>query len=238
MAIDVFERIELKYVLSLEQFEYMKNELKPYMKIDQYGRTSISSIYYDTSSQLLVRRSIEKPLFKEKIRLRSYGLAKEDGPVFLELKRKYDGLVYKRRVISDEKTVNGFFDFQNSIGGGQIAREITYFRNLYGDLTPTLAITYERTALYEINGSTRVTFDENIRYRLDRLNLHETLDGTLLGDGKFVIMEIKCLGSMPLYLTKILSKGKIYKSSFSKYGNSYLQIRAQRNKLQNYGKLF
>ena len=97
MAITVMKRYEMKYIINGEQADYLREHMKGRMEVDQYGKTSIASLYYDTPSFRLIRASVEKPSFKEKIRLRSYGLATEDSPVFLELKRKADGVVYKRR---------------------------------------------------------------------------------------------------------------------------------------------
>ena len=94
----VMKRYEMKYLMSPEQTEFFKKSVEDYMKIDKFGLTSIASLYYDTPDYRLIRTSLEKPPFKEKIRLRSYGIATDSSPVFLELKRKAYGIVYKRRV--------------------------------------------------------------------------------------------------------------------------------------------
>ena len=141
----VMKRYELKYILSPKQTEYFKKSIEGHMKEDAYGLSSIASIYYDTANFQLIRTSIEKPLFKEKIRLRSYGLASEDSPVFLELKRKAYGIVYKRRVQSTIPLVKKFFDGEGDIcAGGQINREITTFRDYYPELSPASIIIYDR----------------------------------------------------------------------------------------------
>ena len=131
-TITVMKRYEMKYILSKEQMFYLKNSLCSHMKIDQYGKTSIASIYYDTPDYRIIRASIEKPEFKEKIRLRSYGLAKDNGHVYLEIKRKNQGIVYKRRIETNEKYASLFLNNKiDSVGSNQIARELTYFRNFY-----------------------------------------------------------------------------------------------------------
>ncbi len=193
------------------------------MKIDQYGQTSIASIYYDTPDYRLIRTSIEKPPYKEKIRLRSYGLSKPGGTVFLELKRKTAEIVYKRRVVTTEESVNKFFAHEggNITTDGQIAREITYCRDYYDKLMPTILIIYDRTAYYQVDGDLRLTIDRNPRYRTKDLNLTSSLQGTsLLPDGG-AILEVKVQQSIPLWLSKILSKGQIYQGSFSKVGEAY-----------------
>ncbi len=218
----VMKRYERKYLLSGEQTEYLKNRLEGHMKLDQYGRTSIASLYYDTPNYQLIRTSVEKPAFKEKIRLRSYGLATRDSPVYLELKRKAYGIVYKRRVQSTIPLVEKFFAGSGDIcAGGQINREITYFRDYYGTLVPACLIIYDREAYFEPGGDLRLTIDHCPRYRTEQLNLTESMDGLPLRPPGHTILEIKVQEAMPLWLTKILDEGKIYKNSFSKYGEAF-----------------
>ena len=220
----VMKRYELKYLLSGEQTEYLREKLRGHMQVDQYGRTSIASLYYDTPSYRLIRTSIEKPEFKEKIRLRSYGMASETSPVYLELKRKAYGIVYKRRVESTIPLVDKFFAGEGDIcAGGQINREITTFRDYYGTLVPSCLIIYDRTAYFEPDGDLRLTIDENPRYRVQDLTLTKSMEGTSLLPEGWTILEIKVQEAMPLWLTQILSTGHIYKASFSKYGEAYRQ---------------
>ena len=216
------KRYELKYVINASQLEYLKEALKGHMEVDQYGLTSIASIYYDTPDYRLIRASIEKPPYKEKIRLRSYGLAEPGGKVFLELKRKTAGIVYKRRVVTTEESVNRFFNYEGNItADGQIAREITYFRDYYDKLVPAILIIYDRVAYYEPNGDLRLTIDMNPRFRTKDLNLYTSMEGKSLLEPGSAILEIKVQQAMPIWLTSILSKGKIYKSSFSKVGEAH-----------------
>ena len=220
----VMKRFELKYLLNPEQTAFLRERLKGHMEIDEFGKTSIASLYYDTPDYRLIRTSIEKPPFKEKIRLRSYGLASDDSPVFLELKRKADGIVYKRRVSSTIPLVKRFFDGLGDIcAGGQINREIVYFRDYYKTLVPACLIIYDRTAYFEPSGDLRLTIDEAPRYRTKDLDLRVSMEGTLLLPPGWTILEVKVQQAMPLWLTSILSEGKIYKASFSKYGEAYRQ---------------
>ena len=220
----VMKRYELKYILSPEQRDFFTEQIKGHMEVDKFGLTSIASLYYDTPDYLLIRNSIEKPAFKEKIRLRSYGIATDDSPVFLELKRKAYGIVYKRRVQSTIPLVQKFFDGEGDIfAGGQINHEITYFRDYYKNLVPACMIIYDRTAYYQPDGDLRLTIDGNPRYRTDDLDLRISMDGISLLPPGYSILEVKVQESMPLWLTAILDKGKIYKASFSKYGTAYQQ---------------
>ncbi len=218
----VMKRYELKYMLSPEQTEFFKERIKGHMEVDRYGLCSIASLYYDTPNYRLIRTSIEKPPFKEKIRLRSYGLATEDSPVYLELKRKAYGIVYKRRVQSTIPLVKKFFDGEGDIcAGGQINREITTFRDHYDTLSPACLIIYDRVAYYQPDGDLRLTIDHNPRYRSDRLTLTHSMEGISLLPEGYTILEIKVQQAIPLWLTDILSEGKIYKISFSKVGTAY-----------------
>ena len=192
------------------------------MQPDEYGKTSIASLYYDTPDARLVRASLEKPLFKEKIRLRSYGPADENSPVFLELKRKAFGIVYKRRIQSTIPEVNRFFDGRGgSFPESQITREIQTFRDYYGTLVPACMIIYDRTAYFETDGDLRLTIDENPRYRMTDLRLDKSMEGISLLPEGWSVLEIKVQEAMPLWLSDILSGGQIYKTSFSKYGEAY-----------------
>ncbi|MBQ5953107.1 MAG: polyphosphate polymerase domain-containing protein [Lachnospiraceae bacterium] len=220
----VMKRYELKYIISPEQKGFFLERLKGHMEADAFGKTSIASLYYDTPNYQLIRTSLEKPMFKEKIRLRSYGMATDTSPVFLELKRKAYGIVYKRRVQTTIPLVKNFFDGNGDIcAGGQINTEITYFRDYYKNLVPSCLIIYDRTAYFEPGGDLRLTIDDNPRYRVKDLDLRISMDGISLLPEGYSIMEIKVQQAMPLWLTSILSDGRIYKASFSKYGAAYKQ---------------
>ena len=220
----VMKRYEMKYIMTPEQTAYFKKAVEEHMKTDKFGLISIASLYYDTPNYRLIRASVEKPLFKEKIRLRSYGLATDTSPVFLELKRKAYGIVYKRRVQSTIPLVQKFFDCEGDIcAGGQINKEITTFRDYYQTLVPACMIIYDRIAYFEPDGDLRLTIDHNPRYRFEDLDLTVSMEGeSLLRDG-YTILEVKVQQAVPLWLSEILTKGRIYKGSFSKYGEAYRQ---------------
>ncbi len=216
-------RYEIKFLLNREETDYIKQNLKGHLKIDSFGRTSIASIYYDTPDYRLVRASIEKPAFKEKIRLRSYGLADDHSPVFLELKRKACGVVYKRRV---QSTIPKVLQFMNDEREelqvcGQIEKEINYFRNYYKLLQPSCLIIYDRTAYFEPGGNLRLTIDENPRFRLDDISLKHNMEGELLLPFGSSVLEVKVQNSIPFWLSGILSAHRIYQTGFSKYGSAY-----------------
>ncbi len=222
MAVNVMKRVEMKYLLDPAQTAFLRERLKGHMAPDEYGRTTIASLYYDTPSRQLIRASLEKPEFKEKIRLRSYGAADADSPVFLELKRKAYGIVYKRRIETTIPGTERFFEGADGICScGQIDRELTAFRDHYQTLEPSCLIIYERTAYAETDGDLRLTIDENPRYRMERLTLEGPMDGNLLLGRGWTILEIKVQEAVPLWLAAILSEGGIAKSSFSKYGEAY-----------------
>lgn len=221
-AVTMMQRYEMKFILTKDQLVAFQDALKGHMEVDQYGKTSIASIYYDTPDYLLIRKSLEKPVYKEKIRLRSYGLANSNKTVYLELKRKALGVVYKRRIALKEEIAEGFLNHQEvNLKDDQVTREIAYFRDYLKVLEPKIMIIYDRTSYAEMNGNIRLTIDENPRYRNDDLNLHTSMNGKLLLPPGSAILEIKVQQELPLWLVSILSKHKIYKTSFSKVGEAY-----------------
>ena len=222
--VTVMKRYEWKFILSAEQTDFFCERLEGHMEADAYGLTTIQSLYYDTPDRQLIRTSVEKPEFKEKIRLRAYGSAAETTPVYLELKRKASGIVYKRRaqttVPEAERFLSGKAELHED---GQIEREITYFRDYYRSLVPSCMILYDRTAYFEPDGDLRLTIDRNPRYRTEQLRFDVALVGLpLLGPGE-TILEVKVQDTIPLWLVKILSEGKIKHGSISKYGEAYRQ---------------
>ena len=222
----VFRRYELKYILTRSQKERILEYIQPYMSLDKYGRTTIRNIYFDTENYRLIRRSIEKPVYKEKIRIRSYLNEKSEDKVFVELKKKYEKVVYKRRLsMGEEEALNWLTGTKVHDLDTQIAREIDYFIHYYGNLVPVLFLSYEREAYYSKQGSDlRITFDENVTCRQENIGFqYDTIGIPVLEEDK-VLMEIKCSGGIPLWMTEILSKEQIYKTSFSKYGTAYQKI--------------
>ena len=224
MAIQtIFERYELKFLITEKQKEKILATMKEYMAIDQYGRTTIRNIYYDTESFRLVRHSIDRPIYKEKLRIRSYQKAKPDSTVFIELKKKYESIVYKRRIPMPEEKATDWIERKDNIPeNSQISREIDYFLDYYRSLKPMVFLTYEREAYYSLNGDDfRVTFDENVLCRQENVSLEAEVYGWPILEEGMTLMEIKCSGGIPLWMVRILSAEKIYKTSFSKYGAAY-----------------
>lgn len=222
----IFKRHEIKYLLSMQEKEFILDIMKQYMRLDQYGHSTIRNVYFDTDTFRLIRRSLEKPVYKEKLRVRSYKAAKEDDNVFVELKKKYKSVVYKRRLVITEAQAWEYFrkDIPLPVNS-QIANEIDYFRNYYKPLYPKVFISYEREAYETIDGSDfRVTFDENILYREDDFSFASGIYGTpVLNDGE-TLMEIKSPNAIPLWLGRKLAEMQIFKTSFSKYGRAYQDI--------------
>ncbi len=218
-----FERYEIKYLLTYAQRDALLEHIRPYMALDQYGRTTIRNLYYDTESYLLIRRSIEKPVYKEKLRIRSYRRASGEDTVFVELKKKFKKVVYKRRLTMPQADALAWLAGDDSFAPqGQIANELTYFRNYYGDLRPAVYLSYEREAFYSLDGSEfRLTIDDNILARQENITLDSEPSGTPLLPEGMVMMELKSPGALPLWIVRFLSEHKIYKTSFSKYGNAY-----------------
>jgi hypothetical protein len=221
-----FQRYELKYMLTRQQKEHILQAMTPYMALDRYGRSTIRNIYFDTENFRLIRRSIERPVYKEKLRLRSYTQAKADTPVFVELKKKYRSVVYKRRLdLPEQQAMDCLCTGAPLPVQSQIASEIDYFLHYYQTLRPAVFLSYEREAYYPLDrGDFRVTFDHNILYRRNELSLCAGVWGNPLLQNDQVLMEIKTSGGIPLWMTQVLTREHIHKTSYSKYGSAYEQI--------------
>ncbi len=226
---DIFQRIEKKYLMDRETYEAFYARIGEYMKVDEYGLNTICNVYYDTPQFDLIRTSIEKPVYKEKLRIRSYGVPGPESPTYVEIKKKYKGVVYKRRIQltldETEKYLNrGIKPEKNT----QIRKEIDYFLKLYHPI-PKMYIAYDRIAMYGIEDpSLRLTLDFNIRTRDHDLTLGAGDQGELLLAPGQVLMEIKVGGAYPLWLVRLLDELKIYPTSFSKYGTIYKRVEAAR----------
>lgn len=226
----VFKRLEKKYLLSASQYEAICSAMGAHIQPDEYGEYTICNVYLDTANDDLIRRSVEKPVFKEKLRVRSYGVPNANDRVFLEIKRKCKGSVYKRRVSMTSAQLQTYLETgEHPWAQSQIFSEIDWFMRFYAPV-PKLFLAYDRVAFRGTAEPTlRITFDKNIRYRRTALDLSAGADGELLLPQGQYIMEIKTDGAMPLWLCEILSTAQIYPTSFSKYGNIYKkQIQSKR----------
>lgn len=219
---EIFQRYEKKYILTKAQHKQFLESVNEHLETDRYGESVICNIYYDTPSYDLIRSSIEKPVYKEKLRLRSYGVPRREDNTFIEIKKKYDGIVYKRRIELPLEESTKFLDHGISPSRvNQIKKEIDYFISYYQPVKK-MYIAYDRTAMIgKYDDSIRVTFDRNIRYRMYDLDLEKGDYGTLVLTPETVLMEIKVAGAYPLWLVSILSDLQLYPTSFSKYGSCY-----------------
>lgn len=217
-----FKRYEKKYLLSAGQYEALRQRLDEYIEPDEYFRSTVCSIYYDSDNYHLIRHSIDSPVYKEKLRVRSYNVPAPESEVFVELKKKYKGVVYKRRVrMSAAEAAEYLAGKRPAPAESQMTREIDWFlrQNLP---VPKAFIACDRAA-YHARGDRelRITFDRHIRWRDTELELTAGSHGTeLLQDGQ-VLMEIKIPGAAPLWLARMLSELELFPTGFSKYGACY-----------------
>ena len=222
---DVFQRIEVKYLLDDIQYNELMKRLEGMAAIDSYGETSILNIYFDTPDFKLIERSLEKPKYKEKLRLRTYGVASDDTNAFIEIKKKYAGVDYKRRIsMPYAKAIDYLVNGKEIENRSQISNEIDYFLQYYKGIRPAMAISYDRIAMAGISDpDLRITFDRNIRWRTENLSLSQGNVGKdILLPGQH-LMELKIAGAMSMELARILDELNIRKISFSKYGRGYLE---------------
>lgn len=217
---NTFERIEEKYLLCAPQYQAILAGLRNRMQPDLYGRTTVSSIYYDTQDFRLIRTSLDKPDYKEKLRVRAYGPSTSQSKVFVELKKKFDGIVYKRRAELPLAQANLLLSGKQTQTDTQITREIRYFLDFYQP-EPRVLLSYRRVAYVGADADLRITFDDDIRFRTSALRLTAGVWGQeLLQPGK-TLMEIKASGAMPIWLCDLLNNNGVYPLSFSKYGVCY-----------------
>ena len=251
---DTFERKEKKYLITAAQGVAIKEGLAARMRLDDYGATRIDSLYLDTPDHQLICRSLEKPLYKEKLRVRSYGAFSEADTVFLEIKKKYKGIVYKRRVRMSKQAYEAYrqgmpyeeaqrafpvpaANAESDLAPGkcQIARELDAFFARYEGLEPSMVISCLREAWAPLDPEDedcvdRVTFDEDISY-VDLCETGSVARRPVTGPDQ-VVMEIKCAGGYPVWLCDLLSSVGAYPSSFSKYGNAYKRVLAARGDVE------
>ena len=219
----VFKRYEKKYIIDSEKYKEVKNYLTYNAVPDKYGKSRVCSLYYDTPDKRIIRASIEGPVYKEKLRLRSYGLPESGKPCFLELKKKYKGVVFKRRISADYRDILSYMRGEiNGIPESQILRETDYFKRFYGELKPTADIFYDREAFYDrTDGDVRLTLDSNVLARGYDFDLENGIYGERVLEKGLYILEVKTAGAMPVWIAEMLNGLKIYPASFSKYGTAY-----------------
>lgn len=221
----VFRRYEMKYLMTKWQRDQLLKKMETYMMADRFGHSEIRNLYYDTDSYQLIRASMERPTYKEKLRLRSYGQVNSSSQVFAELKKKYMGVVYKRRISADYSDALRYLRGESPFPDCQIGREIAYTFLHYGCPEPKVFLAYDRDAFCERGGGElRITFDEDIRCRTNQLTLAGDSFGIPLMASDQVLMELKTPDALPMWLVRALSDMEIRKGSFSKYGSAYAQI--------------
>ena len=217
-----FKRYEKKYLLSREKYGELWPQLEPRLMPDEFFQSTVLSLYYDWDDFRLIRSSIEQPVYKEKLRLRSYNVPGAESQVFVELKKKYKGIVYKRRVRMTERQAEEYLAGRRaSPTNDQISREIDWFLKT-NPVQPKVLIACDRKAYVgREEPGLRLTFDSSIRWRDTQLRLTDGDHGQeLLEDGQ-VLLEIKMPESAPLWLAELLSRLEIFPRSFSKYGQCY-----------------
>ena len=234
MAIEVFNRYEKKYMIDNDTYNMLQEKLSLHMRGDKHHLDeefyTICNIYFDTKDNELIRRSIEKPIYKEKLRLRSYGVPEKGQEVFLEIKKKYKGMVNKRRtslVLEDayEFVRTGIIPSRGKKLNMQVLKEIQYFLKVYGELEAAVYIAYDRKALFGIEEpDLRVTFDKNVRTRRYDVGLEHGDEGEMILPEGVWLMEIKSYNCMPMWLSDILNEYNILPHSFSKYGTEYKKM--------------
>ncbi len=243
MAIEVFNRYENKYLMTDAVYQSFIKRLEEYMEPDAFNKENrtytIANIYYDTPDHHLILNSLQKPSYKEKLRLRAYGVPDMQTEVYAEIKKKVRGLVNKRRSPMSLKAAYAFlegrpFGLEEKMNH-QVMNEIGYMQSRL-ELAPAMYLAYDRRAYFGIGEhDLRVSFDKNIRYRTHHIRLEKGAYGTLLLDEDTWLMEVKVSRSIPVWLTRLMAEYRIRPVSFSKYGCAYLSTRAQHTNERGFG---
>ena len=217
-----FKRYEQKYLLVPEKYLSLRRSLDGLIEPDEYFESTVCSIYYDTEDYRLIRRSIDSSVYKQKLRLRSYNVPSPEDTVFVELKQKYSGLVYKRRIAMPVSRAESYaLGMCPSGEESQAAREIDWFLRT-NRLEPRVFLASDREAyVASQDREVRLTFDRNIRWRDSELSLCSGSHGEVITKPGQVLLELKLPAGCPLWLTRILSENGLYPTSFAKYGNCY-----------------
>jgi len=219
----IFSRVERKYFIDELTKKRLLQRMNGLLLPDEYGKSTVCSLYLDTPDHLIIRNSLDAKAYKEKLRLRSYGAPGENSPVFLELKKKYLGVVYKRRVSLPLSEAKAYLSGKRPAKKGQIWKEIDYAMGVYGWPQPAMMIACEREAFFWAEDpSFRVTFDDAIRARETSLQLEAGSSGKLLLPQGMELMEVKSSGAMPLTFALALNELSLLPTSFSKYGTGYI----------------
>jgi hypothetical protein len=220
----IFRRVEKKYRLDPGTKDALLQKISAHLVPDEHGRNTICSLYLDTPDHLLIRNSLDARGYKEKLRLRSYGTPTAADHVFLEIKKKYKGVVYKRRESMSLSEAMDYIATGQTNRDSQIMRELDYAMRFYRHPGPSMVIAYEREAYFAPElPHLRLTFDTGVRCRETDLDLSLGSDGRRLLPDDAILMEIKTDGSMPLWLSHALDECRLFPTSFSKYGTAYLQ---------------
>ena len=217
-----FKRYEKKYLLSAEKYASLKRQIDNYIQPDEYFKSTVCSVYYDTEQFDFIRNSIDTPIYKEKLRLRSYNVPTADSVIFLELKEKFKGLVYKRRIAMPVTEAMDYLAGKTELSDdSQMGREIDWFL-CANKVMPKVFLACDREAYVgRDDNELRITFDRNIRWRGDELDLTLGSHGEAITEPGQVLMEIKMPMSSPMWLARMLSENAIFPTSFSKYGVCY-----------------
>ena len=232
LAKNIFTRIEEKYVITSDKLDAIAPVLAQHMHGDDYGMSTVCSMYFDTPDMRVIRASVDAKAYKEKLRLRCYGVPTQTSNAFVELKKKYLGIVYKRRFKMPYANAVSFLTGLSPAPDTQMGREVDYFLRFYPDLQPMIDIFCERVALFgNDDEGLRLTVDRNIRYRMDELDLTRGSRGTPILPEDTFIMEIKSFTAFPLWLTRLLDENGIYPQKFSKYRHAYeLELKKRLNR--------
>lgn len=227
---NTFKRMEKKTTMPTALVDELKARIEPYMAPDPYNIGGkpymICNLYYDDEDDHVIRQSVSLPKYKEKLRLRSYGVPTPETKVFLELKKKYYGVGTKRRTklrLCDAEAylATGVHPAGLSYIDEQVLREIDYYRS-HETVAPRTYVSYMRAAYHGIeDDSFRVTFDSDILTRHYDLDLKLGRYGDPILTEGTTLLEVKFAGAVPLWFARVMSEMGLSFHTFSKVGSDF-----------------
>lgn len=227
MAENTFKRREKKILFDISLTEPLKQRIEEYMNADPYNKDGkpymICNLYFDNENNDVIRNSVQLPKFKEKLRLRSYGTPNADSKVFLEIKKKLNGIGTKRRAKIKLSEVYDFLEHRNypqdtKYINTQVLKEIDYYLS-HTPVEPVAYVSYMRYAYFgKEDPDFRVTFDFDIISRRHDLSLESGRYGDPLLPPDLALLEVKFAGAVPYWFVQIMNEFGLSFHTFSKIG--------------------
>jgi len=221
----VFDRWELKYVVTVKQMYQLMHALKNYVVLDENGDDGlykIKSIYYDSHDFKFYHEKMNGNKYRQKVRLRGYNNVAYNDDVYFEIKQRYNTTVQKRR--AELKLSDAYELMKHPLDAEQYADkkrivldEIRYLSSMHA-LEAKAIVSYDRKAyMGKYEDGLRITFDTNLKCRKENLNLEEYHKEKYFVHPSLAVLEIKTNEKVPIWLVSLIQRFEIEAHRVSKY---------------------